>query len=98
VLVERLWPRGFTKERAAVDHWCKDVAPSHELRKWYGHDAERWEEFRRKYIAELEGSEAVRRLKGLTMRGDVTLIFSAREPSKSGAAVLLEVIQHVAES
>ena len=59
ILVDRLWPRGLTRDKAAVDHWIKEVAPSSELRKWFGHDPERWPEFRRRYRAELKKNPAL---------------------------------------
>lgn len=93
VLVERLWPRGMSKEKAAVDHWCRDIAPSAELRKWYSHDVSKWEEFRERYLRELEGNELVSQLSSLSRRGDMTLVFAARDPERSSAAVLLDVLE-----
>lgn len=91
VLVERLWPRGLSKERARVDVWLKDVAPSHELRKWYGHDPARFAEFRRRYEAELASEparSALAELRKLARRGRVTLVFAAHDSERSNAAVL----------
>jgi uncharacterized protein YeaO (DUF488 family) len=95
VLVERLWPRGLTKERARIDVWLKDVAPSNELRKWYGHDPARFAEFRRRYEAELANEpahSALARLRELVEREHVTLIFAAHDPALSNAVVLRDVL------
>jgi uncharacterized protein YeaO (DUF488 family) len=95
VLVDRLWPRGLTKEKARIDLWLKEVAPSAELRTWYGHVPERWEEFRRRYLKELEAEparEALERLRGLTRLGTVTLVTAARDSEHSDAAVLRELL------
>lgn len=95
VLVDRLWPRGLSKERAKIDLWLKEVAPSAELRKWYGHEPERWEEFRSRYREELRASpakEALSRLRGLATAGAVTLITAARDSEHSDAAVLRETL------
>jgi uncharacterized protein YeaO (DUF488 family) len=94
VLVERLWPRGLTKERAAVDLWLKDVAPSPELRKWFGHDPARWEQFQERYRLELrEKKDAVRLLKHKAKEGTVTLVYAARDEVHNGALVLKRVLQ-----
>jgi uncharacterized protein YeaO (DUF488 family) len=91
VLVERLWPRGVRK--GAVDRWDKDVAPSPELRKWYGHDPMRWDEFQARYRAEL-GTRAAEldELRALALAGRLTLVFAARDPERSSAAVLRELL------
>jgi uncharacterized protein YeaO (DUF488 family) len=90
VLVERLWPRGLTKERAAVHLWLKEVAPSPALRAWYAHDQAKWPEFQRRYRAELAGSpEPLERLRGLLAEHPtVTLVFAASDPERNSAAVL----------
>jgi uncharacterized protein YeaO (DUF488 family) len=91
VLVDRLWPRGLTKEKAALDEWVKDVAPSTELRRWYGHDPARFEEFRRRYERELEGPEQAAALSGLrdtASRQTVTLLTATKDIDHSEAAVL----------
>jgi uncharacterized protein YeaO (DUF488 family) len=89
VLVERLWPRGLTKERAAVDLWLKDVAPSPELRKWFGHDPARWEQFQERYQKELRKQEdAVQFLKQKGKEGTVTLVYAARDEEHNGALAL----------
>ena len=89
VLVERLWPRGLSKERAHLDLWLKDVAPSTELRKWFNHDPARWDEFRKRYAAELEEhEEAVRLLKQKAREGTVTLVYAAHDEEHNGALAL----------
>jgi uncharacterized protein YeaO (DUF488 family) len=94
VLVERLWPRGLTKERAAVELWLKDVAPSPELRKWFGHDPARWEQFQERYQRELRGKkDAVRLLKQKAIDGTLTLVYAARDEEHNGALVLKRFLQ-----
>ena len=90
VLVDRLWPRGLSKRRAAVDHWLRDVAPSTALRKWYAHDPERWPEFRRRYAAELKRQKPVlAELRALLKRyRTVTFLFSSKEEKLNNAAAL----------
>ena len=89
ILVERLWPRGVTKAGAALDHWVKDVAPTTELRTWFGHRPARWQEFRMRYRLELgENRAAVRSLRELCGGGRVTFIFGAKDVSRNGAVVL----------
>jgi uncharacterized protein YeaO (DUF488 family) len=93
VLVDRLWPRGLTKEKAAVDHWMKEVAPSPELRKWFGHDPDRWSEFKRRYKAELrEHKDLLADLRKLNRQHTVTLLFGARDEEHNDAVVLHEVL------
>jgi uncharacterized protein YeaO (DUF488 family) len=88
-LVERLWPRGMKKEELKMKAWLKDVAPSQGLRKWYGHDPVKWEEFRRRYRAELERNvEAWAPILEAARRGDVTLLYSARDTEHNSALVL----------
>lgn len=94
VLVERLWPRGLTKERAAVDLWLKDAAPSPELRQWFGHDPARWEEFQERYRRELrERPAAVSLLRQKAAEGPVTLVYAARDEEHNGAVVLAGFLQ-----
>ncbi|MBI2953733.1 MAG: DUF488 family protein [Chloroflexi bacterium] len=89
VLVERLWPRGLTKERAAVDLWLKDIAPSAELRRWFGHDPAKWEEFCRRYWAELRlKSDLVNLLRAKSREGVVTLVYAARDQEHNAALAL----------
>ena len=79
VLVDRLWPRGLSKEQARIDHWLKDIAPTNELRKWYGHDNSRWDEFKRSYFDELRAlDEPVTMLRKIMKGKTVTLLYGAR--------------------
>ena len=94
VLVERLWPRGVSKERAGLDLWLKDVAPSAELRKWFNHDPARWKEFQDRYIAELKDrGDAVRLLREKAKEGTVTLVYAAHDEQHNGALVLKRVLE-----
>lgn len=91
VLVDRVWPRGITKERAAADVWLKEIAPTTALRKRFGHDPKKWTAFRADYRAELDGNqENVRRLAELAAERTVTLLFGARDTTHNQAVVLLE--------
>ncbi len=88
-LVDRLWPRGVKKEALRLDGWLKEVAPSDELRRWFGHDPARWEEFQRRYFAELEAKpEAWQPLLEAARAGNVTLLFSAQDEEHSNAVAL----------
>jgi uncharacterized protein YeaO (DUF488 family) len=94
VLVDRLWPRGVSKEKAALDIWLKDIAPSAELRNWFGHKPERFDEFTARYQSELEHNPAVRQLKDLIEEhGSVTLLYSAHDPAINQAQVLLAFLR-----
>ena len=94
VLVDRLWPRGVSKNEARIDLWLKEVAPSAELRKWFGHDPAKWDEFRTRYFRELDGQpEAVAQLRKLARAGPVTLVYAARDEEHSGALVLARFLQ-----
>ncbi|HEX9809694.1 MAG TPA: DUF488 family protein [Alphaproteobacteria bacterium] len=94
VLVERLWPRGLSKDRAALDAWLKDVAPSDGLRRWYGHVPDRWPEFRQRYRVELAGRrDLVDRLLAQAAKGPVTLLFAARDGERNSAVVLKSVLE-----
>lgn len=93
ILVERLWPRGVSKERAAVAHWVKDVAPSPALRQWYGHVPERWPEFQQRYRAELDANPAaVATLRALVASGPVTFVFAASDPERNSATLLRDYL------
>ena len=93
VLVDRVWPRGVSKESARLDEWMKDVAPSTELRKWYGHDVEKYDEFRRRYRAELTSNEAaLQPLRKLASSRRVTLLTATKDVEHSQAAVLAELL------
>ena len=96
VLVDGLWPRGMTKAQLKIDAWMKEIAPSAALRKWYGHEAEKWEAFRKRYRDEL--SKAPRKtllaeLVGRARKAQVTLVFAARDAERSNAAVIAEKIR-----
>ena len=96
VLVDRIWPRGLANARARVDEWAKEVAPSTELRRWYGHDPTRFEEFRRRYRAELaepQRQAALRSLRELARSGPLTLVTATRDVDHSQAAVLVEYLR-----
>jgi uncharacterized protein YeaO (DUF488 family) len=89
ILVERLWPRGLSKAAAAVDHWVKDLAPTPSLRTWFGHRPERWEEFRRRYVLELEANPgAVEALNTLCTGQPTTFVFAAKDVDRNSAIVL----------
>lgn len=91
ILVDRLWPRGLTKEKASIDLWLKDIAPSTELRKWFGHDPDKWEEFKKRYLIELEGSSDQKLLLKQEMdKGVVTLVYGAKDKEHNEALVLSE--------
>jgi uncharacterized protein YeaO (DUF488 family) len=93
ILVDRLWPRGLTKEMAKVDLWLKEIAPSPELRKWFGHDPARWSEFQRRYLDELKKhGEQLALLKQEAARGQVTLLFGARDVGHNEAVILQKVL------
>jgi uncharacterized protein YeaO (DUF488 family) len=95
VLVDRLWPRGVSKEKARIDLWAKDIAPSDELRRWFSHDPSRWDEFRERYIAEVSTKENEQILSDLTARaveGTLTLVYAARDTAHNNAVVLKEII------
>lgn len=94
VLVDRLWPRGVSKERARVDRWERDIAPSDELRRWFGHDPARWPEFKERYLAELEGKrELLVELSDAAQRGRVTLLFAAADEERNNAVVLKALVE-----
>ena len=96
VLVDWIWPSGLTKARAALDEWCKEIAPSTELRKWYGHDPERFEEFGRRYRAELNEPEragALAHLRELASGRGLTLLTATRQPEISEAAILARLLR-----
>jgi uncharacterized protein YeaO (DUF488 family) len=91
ILVDRLWPRGISKRKAALDGWCKEVAPSSALRKWFGHKPERFKDFAKRYRAELKGNPALEDLR--TIKGKVTLVYGARDPRINHAIVLAKVLK-----
>lgn len=88
-LVDRLWPRGVKKEDLQLDRWLKDVAPSDDLRRWFGHDPAKWEEFQRRYFAELDGkAQALRPIRDAARQGNFTLLYSARDVEHNNAVAL----------
>ena len=94
VLVDRLWPRGLTKEKVQADLWLKEVAPSDALRKWFHHDQPLWQEFKSRYFAELEQNpQLVAQLLDLATKGTLTLLYGARDPDHNQAAALAEYLQ-----
>lgn len=94
VLVDRLWPRGIKKEDASIDEWLKDIAPSDALRKWFAHDPERWEEFKKKYINELKSkSDLLKRINQEARHKTVTLLFAAKDEKHNNAVILKEILE-----
>ena len=94
VLIDRLWPRGVSRDRAALDEWLRELAPSVALRRWFGHDPSRFEEFRRRYIAELRHARPrLTELRRRAIEGTVTLVYSARDTEHNDAVVLAEVLR-----
>ena len=96
VLVDRLWPRGLSKEKAALDFWAKEVAPSEQLRKWFNHEPEKWPEFQRRYLAELAAApEQLARLREeIQGQAKVTLLFGAKDRERNQAQVLLDYLKN----
>jgi uncharacterized protein YeaO (DUF488 family) len=93
VLVDRLWPRGVSKQKASLDRWMKEIAPSTELRKWFAHDPERWEQFRRRYAEEIcEHPDLLAELRSLARHHKVTLVYSAHDEAHNDAVVLRDVL------
>jgi uncharacterized protein YeaO (DUF488 family) len=94
VLIDRIWPRGVSKEQAHLDEWARELAPSSELRRWFGHDPAKFEEFRRRYRDELAArGEKLRELRGRARKGTLTLIYSARDTKHNDAVVLAELLR-----
>ena len=94
ILVDRLWPRGLTKEKAKVDIWLKEIAPTTSLRKWFSHDPEKWDEFKKRYRSELkDNKEAVATLKDEIKKGPVTLIYGAKDEEHNEALLLKDAIE-----
>jgi len=95
VLVDRVWPRGLTKDKLKLDEWLKDVAPSTDLRKWFGHDPAKWGTFRDRYFRELKArDEPVKQLREKARKGDVTLVFGAKDAEHNNATALKEYLEH----
>jgi uncharacterized protein YeaO (DUF488 family) len=94
ILVDRLWPRGLTKEKAALDEWMKEIAPSTELRRWFAHDPDKWPEFQKRYRQELRArADLVREIAARAARGRVTLVYGARDEAHNEAVVLAGVVR-----
>jgi uncharacterized protein YeaO (DUF488 family) len=94
ILVDRLWPRGISKEKGKVDYWAKELSPSTELRKWYNHDPQKWLEFKSRYIAQIDGkTEFLKELQEYIKKGTVTFIYSSKEQKLNNATVLKEYIE-----
>lgn len=96
ILIDRLWPRGVSKSEAHIDEWKKDLAPSTELRKWFGHDPQRWEEFRKKYIQELSSAAKMNLLEDIAKRAkseNITLVYAAKDAEHSNAKILEELLK-----
>jgi uncharacterized protein YeaO (DUF488 family) len=94
ILVDRLWPRGLTKEKAKVDLWLKDIAPSTVLRKWFGHDPQKWEEFKKRYLNELkENKEPVSILREQIKQGMTTLVYGAKDEEHNEALIILNKVR-----
>lgn len=93
-LVDRVWPRGVAKADLDIDAWLRDIAPSTELRKWYNHSPDRWAEFRKRYLAELaDSSDAAEPLLDAARKGDVVLLFAAKDTERNQAVVIREWLQ-----
>ncbi len=95
ILVDRLWPRGLSKDAVRMDEWLRDIAPSDSLRKWFGHRPERWPQFRRRYWKELESPERrplLEKLRSLVARDNVTLLYAAKDEERNNAVVIAEVV------
>jgi uncharacterized protein YeaO (DUF488 family) len=95
VLVDRLWPRGISKKDARIDEWLREIAPSDKLRKWFGHDPSKWEDFKRKYMKELEGNRDLKsKLEEISRVGTLTLVYSAKDEMHNQAIALKEFLEH----
>ena len=93
ILVERLWPRGVSKQKAAVDLWLKDLAPSTELRKWFGHDPSRWTEFKRRYVAEVrQHADLLDKIRELARHDTITLVYAARDQEHNEAVIIRDML------
>lgn len=94
ILVDRLWPRGIKKEKAGIDEWLKDIAPSNELRKWFSHDPSKWQEFRDRYKKDLKNKQGlIEKIMTEIKKGPVTILYSAKDVEHNNARVLKEVIE-----
>lgn len=96
ILVDRLWPRGITKERAAIDYWYKEITPSNDLRKWFGHKEDRFKEFSKLYKEELKSKEEVLiQIKLFSTKKPITLVYAAKDPKINHAIILREVLKKI---
>ncbi|HEX5244874.1 MAG TPA: DUF488 domain-containing protein [Tepidisphaeraceae bacterium] len=93
ILVERLWPRGITKQRAALDLWLKEIAPTPALRKWFAHDPKKWKQFQQRYWKELQDNPAAAVLRDKVREGPVTLIYAAKDEQHNGALALMQFLE-----
>ncbi|KXK04183.1 MAG: hypothetical protein UZ17_ACD001000878 [Acidobacteria bacterium OLB17] len=94
ILIDRLWPRGISKDKAKIDLWMKEIAPSTELRKWFGHDPEKWKEFQTRYKAELKANrELLDTILEMAEAGPVTLVYSAKDEEHNDAVVLFDLLK-----
>ena len=98
VLVDRMWPRGIKKADAKIDIWLKEVAPSTKLRQWFGHDPEKWIDFRSKYLGELKENQVFVELKALSRKDKITLVYAARDELHNHAIVLKDLLDHDIDS
>ena len=96
ILVDRLWPRGISKEKAKIDIWPKELAPSSELRRWYGHDPEKWEEFKSRYFAELDAHPELVKELLVSLKGTVTFVYSSKEQELNNAVALRQYLESAA--
>lgn len=95
ILVDRLWPRGLTKQKAHIDKWIKEIAPSDDLRKWFAHKEERWEGFKIGYIKELKDKkELVKQLRKLAEKQNITLLYAAKDKNRNNAVMLSEFVKN----
>ncbi len=92
ILVDRLWPRGMSKDKAGVDHWLRDVAPSRELRRWFNHEPEKWDEFQQRYFEELTDNADIQSILDEASRSKVTLLFAAKDEERNNAIALKEYL------
>lgn len=98
ILVDRLWPRGVRKEKARVDVWLKDIAPSPELRRWFQHDPQKWDEFERRYFNEIRTNrEALDQIRIRARKGKVTLLYAAKDDDHNNAVALRDYLEHLKE-
>ena len=94
ILIDRLWPRGLTKEKAKIDLWLKNIAPSTDLRKWFGHDVAKWQEFKKRYVAEIKKNiQVLSELEEALKKGKSTLVYAAKDEEHNDAVVLKEYLE-----